>query len=178
MWDNPILVGALTAISGVAIAWAVSWFNARKAVAEAVKAKTEAASKEEMMLAELRALKIQADIAEQKRANTLRLAEDTTQKLADMSAKQDALVLTVDHSASKRESIEQDLRAKLEASTVALQTQKDLALAELKHRDAKIDDLQRQLTTLALSLPPPAPATPAADSKAAVADTAPRLVQP
>lgn len=182
-WEHPLFIAPMTAIITVIGAYVVSWIGSQKK-------EIERKEKDQDLKAELEAIRIQREIDKENRLKTIEELEYQTKLLTGMAEKQEQMAADVVESVhlgnsgkSRMEAIEQDLRSQVKAADVAerhasevsataMQTVKDLAAAEMAAKDARIDDLQRQLTTLALALPPTTPAPSRAPMPVVLTDEA------
>lgn len=178
MWyESPLFIAPITLLTGAAVAYFVTWVGSRKQ-------SVELGQKEAIQQAELRALKLQAEIdehrraaAEQARLDLLTVAAraaqvQTLDAIGQLAAQQSAMGLVMDKthelsnsSRTAMEKIEQGLRADLKAAELAaynatilaavdLAATKERMVAALAAKDAELADLQRQMNTLALQIVP------------------------
>lgn len=183
-WKDPLFLVPLSSVATVGVAFLVTFIQNGKKRLELRQAEVERALalrvKDEAQQAELKALKIDIEIAaqrsllvEQQRVQALASSQRTENALQALVGKQAemATVLDATHSATNSsklalETLLQSVRIELDAAKLAahnaailaakeLQAAKDVAAAEMRAKEIELQDVQRQLNTLALAVPPP-----------------------
>lgn len=185
-WENPLILVPMSSVATVGVALLVTFLQNGKKRLELKQTEIERALalrvKDETQQAELKALKVEIEIAaqrsllaEQQRVQALAVSQRTENALQTLVTKQTdmAVVLEATHTATNSsklalENLLQNVRSELDAAKLAaqnaailaakeLQTVKDVTAAQLRGREIELQDVQRQLNTLALSVPAPQP---------------------